>query len=84
MARYFLQLRSGIDELLDPDGSEFLTLEAVRAAVLDNARDVIKGTVDQGRIDLSFRIDAENEAGEVVYSLAFADAVDLVSSGRPA
>ena len=48
MARYFLHLRDSVDEVLDPDGSEFEDIEAVRLAVMRNARDTIAGDVRNG------------------------------------
>jgi hypothetical protein len=78
MARYFLHLRDGTDEILDPEGSEFADLDALRKAVLVSARDLIAGDVREGVIDFRFRIEAENEAGEVIYSLPFKNAVSVI------
>ena len=78
MTRYFLHLRDSTDEVLDPDGSEFEDMEAVRNAVMVNARDLIAGDVRNGLVDFRYRIDAENEAGQVVYSLPFKHAVSIV------
>jgi hypothetical protein len=78
MTRYFLHLRDSTDEVLDPDGSEFEDMEAVRNAVMVNARDLIAGDVRNGLVDFRYRIDAENEAGQVVYSLPFKHAVNIV------
>ena len=78
MARYFLHLRDSVDEVLDPDGSEFEDIEAVRLAVMRNARDTIAGDVRNGIVDFRYRIDAENEARQVVYSLPFKHAVNIV------
>ena len=78
MTRYFLHLRDSTDEVLDPDGSEFEDMDAVRNAVMVNARDLIAGDVRNGLVDFRYRIDAENEAGQVVYSLPFKHAVNIV------
>jgi len=45
MARYYLHLRDGIDELLDPDGQELADLDALARAVLESARDVMSGDI---------------------------------------
>lgn len=42
------------------------------------ARDLMAGDIRNGVIDLRFRIDAENDAGEIVYSLFFKYAVSIV------
>lgn len=79
MSRYFLHFRDGTDETLDPEGSFFDDLEQLRAAVLAGARDVMANELKSGGIlDLRFRIDAEDENGDLVYSLPFADAVHIV------
>ena len=78
MTRYFLHLRDGTDDVLDPDGSEFNDMEAVRNAVMRNARDLIAGDVRNGLVDFRYRIDVENGAGRIVYSLPFKHAVNIV------
>jgi hypothetical protein len=78
MARYFMHLRDSTDELLDPEGAEFGTLDLLRTAVLVTARDLLKGDVDLGVIDLRFRIDAEDEEGEIVHTLPFSTAVNII------
>jgi hypothetical protein len=78
MAKYFLHLRDGTDELLDPDGKEYHDLTALRSAVLTNARDCIAGDVRTGVIDLRYRIDAEDGEGTLVYSLPFQHAFSII------
>ena len=78
MARYFMHLRDGTDELLDPEGIDLGSIEAVRKSVMTDARDVLAGDLRNGVVDLRYRIDAENEGGEIVYSLAFRHAFSIV------
>jgi CheY-like chemotaxis protein len=79
MPTYYFHLRDGHDELLDPDGRELASLEAVRTAVVEGARDTISHEFRRsGAIDLRYRIDAANDLGEIVYSLPFSDAVDII------
>ena len=81
MPRYFLHLRDGTDEVLDPDGLMFDDEGRLRKAVVQNARDILCGEIrSEGLIDLRPRIDAEDEAGNIVYSLPFADAVSVIQS----
>lgn len=77
MARYFMHLRDGSDEILDPDGVEYESLEKLQKAVLVSARDVIAGDAHLGAINLAQRIDAETESGEIVYTLEFEQAVTV-------
>lgn len=78
MARYFLHLRDGTDELLDPEGREFADMEALRTAVLIAVRDLICGDLRGGLLDLRFRVDAENESGDIVYSLPFKHGFSII------
>jgi hypothetical protein len=79
MPRFYLHLRDHSDELLDPDGCEFIDLDAVRRAVVASARDVLANEIKSGGlIDFRFRIDAEDSDGEVVYTLPFSNAVTII------
>jgi hypothetical protein len=78
MLRFFLHLRDGTDELLDPEGKEFPNLESMRSFVLASARDVMSSDMKAGVVDLRFRIDAEDAGGQVIYSLPFKHAVNII------
>ena len=79
MARYFMHLRGGTDELRDTEGRDFPNLDALRDAVLFTARDLLTGDVRTGTLDLRFRIEAEDEGGEIVYAMPFGHAVSIVT-----
>ena len=79
MPRFFMHLVDGTDVLLDRDGTE-MAAESVAPATLA-ARDCMEGDVRNGRLDLRYRIDVHDEAGAVVHSLAFADALMIKSGG---
>lgn len=78
MARYFLHLRDGADEILDPEGVE-LPESAIVGTVLASARDCIAGDAHRGEIDLRYRIDVHDESGKLVHSLPFAKAVTITT-----
>jgi hypothetical protein len=82
MPRYFLHLRDGSEELLDPEGCEWASLEALRKSVLVTARDLMAGDMHQGVVDFRFRIDAEDADGVIVYSLPFKHAVNIIPEGH--
>ena len=82
MARYFMHLRDGTEELLDQDGREFPSLGALRDAVLFTARDVMMGDLRDGLLDLRFRIDAEDERGAIIYTLPFEHALSIIPAPR--
>lgn len=79
MPRYYIHLVDGEDFTLDPDGTE-LALDAIEGYALLNARGCIAGDVQNGLIDLHYRLEVHDELGQVVHRLAFADAVRVVPS----
>jgi hypothetical protein len=80
MAKYFMHLRDGTEELLDPEGMEFETLDEMRKAVLVTVRDLMAGDMRAGVLDLRFRIDAEDGDGTIVYTLPFKHGVTIIPS----
>ena len=77
MTRYFFHLKNSIDEILDPEGTE-MPAEVVPGAALRAARDCIAGDVKEGRFDLHFRIEIVSDKGELVHTLQFSGAVEVV------
>jgi hypothetical protein len=63
-------LRDGTEKLLDPEALEFPSVEALRAAVLVRALGLLNRDAANGILDSRFHIDAEDESGAIVYSLA--------------
>ena len=78
MPRYFMHLRDGTEQILDPEGLEFPNIETMRKAVLVSARDLMTGDIREGVMDLRFRIDVEDEDGEIIYTLPFKHAVNII------
>jgi hypothetical protein len=77
---YYFHLRDGTDVLLDPDGRLLPSLAAVAGAALFEARAIISADAKAGKISLAQSIDVENQSGEVVHTIAFADAVKIRTS----
>ena len=77
MPLYFFHLRDGDDTLIDEEGVELAGIDEVKAAALRQARDIISHEARLGRIDLGQRVDVVDEAGAVIHSLEFSDAVDV-------
>jgi hypothetical protein len=73
-----MHLRAGTDETRDSEGIDYPSLEAMRTAAMTAARDCIAGDVLRGIFDLRFRIDAEDERGQIVYTLPFGHAVSII------
>ena len=77
MHTYYFHLRDGTNVLLDPDGRLLPSLNAVEGAALYEARAIISADAKAGRISLRQWIDVEDEAGAVVHTIAFEDAVKV-------
>ena len=78
MPRYFLHLRDHVDVILDPDGVE-MPADAIPGVTLVAARDCMAGDVKTGRLDLRSRIEVHDEGGQLVHSLTFPDALEIVA-----
>ena len=78
MSLYFFHLRDGADIALDPEGRELSGIDAIRPIALADARSIISGDAKGGRIILDQRIDVEDEFQNIVHTLHFVDAVEIV------
>jgi hypothetical protein len=74
-------LREGIDIALDDEGYLFETEAALSAAMLVNVRDMMKGDVEAGHLNLRLRLDAETADGRLVRSLTFLEALEITFPG---
>ena len=77
MPRYFMHLVDSSDTTLDPEGIE-LPPDAIVGAALTQARDCMAGDVQSGRLDFRYRIDVHDESGELVHSLPFREALEIL------
>lgn len=77
MARYFFHLRDGADEVLDQEGV-MLAWDALPGAALLAARDCMSSDVKAGKLDLRYRVDVQDGCGNLVHSVAFTDALEVV------
>jgi hypothetical protein len=78
MAVYFFHLRDGDDLLLDEEGRELSDAGAIAKAATLAARSIISADALDGVIGFDQRIDVEDSAGNVVHSLEFSDAVEII------
>jgi hypothetical protein len=77
MARYYFHLRDSVDVILDPEGREFETIDAIAQAALADARAIIGHEAFGGFIKFDQRIEVEDESGATVYSIEFSNAVKI-------
>ena len=83
MPRYFFDLYNDITAL-DDEGRELPDLESAKNNASKEAREMVEASVhDHGRVDLRHRIELRNDAGAVVHTVHFEDAVNVVRAGQP-
>ena len=82
MPRYYMQLRDGSDHLLDPDGIEYADIDELKKKVLIAVRELMSEDIKGGVVDLRFRIDAEDRDGVIVYTMGFAQAVNIIPDDK--
>jgi len=78
VVRYYFHLRDGVERLLDPQGIDIDDPAQLERMALKEARAVISQEALEGEINLGQRIEIEDEAGNLVHSLSFADAVRII------
>jgi hypothetical protein len=86
MPRFFFNLYDD-GATIDEVGVELPDLGAAREAAIEEARAVISEEVRRGRVDLTHRIEVEDEARRTVLMLPFSAAVEIdgpVNKGGPA
>ena len=79
MVRYYFHLRDGVERLLDPQGADVDDPAQLARMALKEARAVVAQEALEGEINLQQRIEIEDEGGNLIHSLSFADAVRIVS-----
>ncbi|MBF7013802.1 hypothetical protein QUC32_03010 [Novosphingobium resinovorum] len=73
MPRFYFHLRDHTDSVIDPEGQELPDLQAAERVALEAARDTLSQEMKGGFLDLRYRIEVEDEAGTVIYSLQLKD-----------
>lgn len=83
MPRYFFNVENGFGFVEDEEGRELPDLEAARAEALKGVRSILAEDVSKGRLDLDGRLDVKDEAGRVVLTISFAEAISLTCAPEP-
>jgi len=78
MARYFFHLRDHTDQILDLEGVQLPSVDAVKPEALRAARDTLSHEIKDGVVDLRYRIDVEDAGGRIVHSLPLRDAFEVI------
>jgi hypothetical protein len=77
MPRYYLHMSDGNGFIEDEEGVDLPNEAAARATALRCARDVMMGELRSGRLDLTSFIEVEDEQRNLLFTLTFADAVQI-------
>lgn len=77
MARYFFNLRESIGTIRNPEGAEYPDVETAVTEAIAAARDLMSASLRRGDIVLSHAIEITDNAGTIVETVEFADAVTL-------
>ena len=78
MPRYHFNLHNGLGPLADEEGRELSDLGAARAEGLKCARAMIAEDILGGRLDLTGRIEVTDDAGSLLLTITFAEAVETI------
>jgi hypothetical protein len=82
MPRYFFDLHDDM-EVLDPDGVDLPHIFAANEHALLEAREVLRESIAEGKIDLRHHIKIRDEAGKTISVVPFGDAVQVIQEGLP-
>ena len=84
MPLFFFHLRGGPDGLsLDKDGLDLLDVEAAYLEAHQTALDMAQEWLRKGRNPRGYAFEVANGAGEVVFEVPFAEALDRQAGRRP-
>lgn len=77
MPTYFLHILEGHDLIADREGMIFPDLQAARDAAIAGARCIISAGAKGGILPLSHQITIQDETGQTLMSIPFADVVAI-------
>jgi len=80
--RYYMHINNGGGFVEDEEGRDLADDKTARSEAIAAARDVMAGDLRDGHIDLTSSIQVENEAHQPLFTIVFADAVAIRSSGQ--
>ena len=79
MPHYYLHICNGAGFVEDEEGQQLDNDEAARATAIEAARDIMAAELRTGELDLSSFIEVENEQRKLLFTITFADAVNITA-----
>lgn len=85
MPHYYFNICNGDGFTPDEEGCDLPDAEAARRRAVEGARSIMSSEVRDGRLDLSSFIEVEIGEAErrLLFTLTFADALDMTPKHRP-
>jgi hypothetical protein len=80
MPRYHLHLHNAHVDASDEEGHDLNDLSAARAMALNGIRGFLAHEVMEGKLDLRGRIDIADDAGHILITVQFDEAVAITRS----
>ena len=77
MSRYFLHIHNSHGDAEDDEGLDADSLAEVRERAVSGIRSLLASEAANGEINFNGRIDISNEAGKVLLSVPFTDALSV-------
>lgn len=77
MPRYFLHIHNSHGQAEDEEGVEVSSLSAASEIAVTGIRDLLAAEAKNGAINLAGRVDIANDAGKVLVSIPFANALKI-------
>lgn len=81
MPRFHLHLINGSGITRDHEGLDLPDIAAARHEALSAIRSILKDELSHGRLDLGGRISIDDDSGNFLLEVSFAEAVDIRSKG---
>lgn len=83
MPQYFFHVRNSTGYMLDEEGQELAGLEAARDTAVSAVRSIISEESKVGLVDLRGRVEVFDEAGLILLTLPFSEALDIRTGPPP-
>ncbi len=80
MAQYYLHIHNSHGDAEDDEGCNASSLAEARERAIKGIRSLLSAEVENRRINLDGRIDISDPSGELLLSVPFRDAVEVVGS----
>ncbi|MEO5772766.1 MAG: hypothetical protein ABIQ32_01430 [Sphingomicrobium sp.] len=77
MPRFFMHICNGNGFIEDHEGMDLRDESAARDQAILSARDVMTGDIRDGQLDLTSFIEVEDDSGKLLFTLNFAEAVQI-------